>query len=154
MSNPGRVHSEIGKAVGYTIAAVLGLIAVALVAAYALGWFSDTTVDRRGQTAQQEQTRGDGTYRIAQYDMFFTLCGQVEAQEGAIDDAAANTAGLPQPIAATNLQAAVQTRRDLVADYNSRAARSGTSGQFRDSTLPYQLPTTYAPNGAHTSCAA
>jgi hypothetical protein len=154
MTDPGRVHSEIGKGIGYVIAIVVGLIIVALVTAYGLGWFSDTTVDRRGQTSQQEQTRGDGTYRIAQYDAFFNLCNQVGAQEGAIDDAAANTAGLPQSIAATNLQAAVQGRRDLVADYNSRAARTATSGEFRDSTLPYQLPTTYTPNGAHTACVA
>lgn len=137
---------------------VCALIVVAAVtwvlAVYVFGTAQSETADFRGGVSQREQTNGSGQYRIAQYDFYFTTCNRVIADEQNIDDMSQPQPGLPASVAATNLQAAVQGRRDDVASYNSRAQAGGTSGQFRDSGLPYQLPTVYVPNGAKTTCAA
>lgn len=151
-------RGETARAGGRVALIVLGVVAVlavlALVITVVSGSVSWITAPFRGAVAEREQTQGSGEYRIANYDAFLRDCNAVVAAEGDVDDAAANVAGLPPSIASQNLQAALSTRRTLVAGYNDRASREATAGQFRDSRLPYQLPTTYQAGGVKTTCAA
>lgn len=151
MTDPGKVHSEIGKSVGYGIAAVGGLIVVAIFAAYALGFFSDTTAERRGATDQQEQTVGDGTYRIARYDAFFDRCEAVVTAEGQITLLEQSPSSDPTQrfYDEQNLRALRANRLSLISQYNADAAKEGTVAQFRSSNLPHRID----PNGT-TTCAA
>lgn len=97
--------------------------------------------------------------RIAEYDYFFSLCGDVQALEGSIDaqstlldgdTGAINTAQIEHSIAAMQAE-----RQRTIARYNERATRDYTSGQFRDSDLPFQLNDgLYAAGGDHTTCAS
>jgi hypothetical protein len=143
---------EIGRGTFWAILIVVGLMIVAGVAIFGFGLLSSSTADFRGGVDQRNQTNGSGQYRIAQYDAFFRDCNSAVALQAQVDqDATGN--GLPQQIAATNLAADQQQYREVVAGYNSRAQATATSGQFQASNLPYQLPVTYSPNGAHISCA-
>lgn len=103
------------------------------------------TADARGAGDAREQIKANGSFRIAAYNEFFDLCSSVQAQEDRIrifsDD--------PSPEGQINLRAVEAKRADLIREYNSKASREYTEGQFRDSDLPFQLSV----NNKETQCA-
>jgi hypothetical protein len=113
------------------------------VAVFGIRW---VTADARGAGEAREQTRANGSYRIAAYDKFFDLCASIQAQEDRIvifsDD--------PSPEGQVNLRAVKAKRTELIRQYNADATKSDTKGHFLASDLPYQIN----PNEEHTTCAA
>lgn len=128
------------------VAAVVAVVAVALMAVLGVGVFQRSTANFRGRTGAIEKTRGNGDYRVAQYDWFFSQCGAVQAQEDRIKIFTPDTS----PTGTANLSAVEATRASLIREYNAKAAATGTSGQFRASDLPFQID----PNQKDTSCAS
>ncbi len=99
-------------------------------------------------------------FRLAAYPHFFDLCAAVQGHEFGIDaqyavlESLDPDDGRTRRITLTNI-AGLETAwgRD-VSQYNQDANKSWTIGQFRDSDLPYQLPTQpYSPEGVKTQCA-
>lgn len=131
-------------AVVAAVGAVVLIIVVALMAVLGVGVFQRSTANFRGRTSAIEKTRGNGDYRVAQYDWFFSQCAAVQAQEDRITIFTSDTS----PIGAANLRAVEANRASLIRDYNARAEATGTSGQFRASDLPFQIN----PNQKDTSC--
>jgi hypothetical protein len=98
-----------------------------------------------------------GASRIANYEHFFNLCASVQADEASID---AQTAAMQTAITTEdqqrfrqNLAALQANRARSIYQYNADAMKDYTSGQFRDSALPYQIPATdYQAGDVRTSC--
>lgn len=142
-----RATGEAAKSTPWVIA--LGVIAMTVLLVLAAMWvfgfglWSETTAETRGETGVRERTVADGDYRIAQYDHFFDLCAAIQAKEGQIAaqsaerDATADEDRKEQ--LSRNLTALSASRVAQVAEYNADAAKAGTAGQFRDSSLPYQI---------------
>lgn len=126
--------------------AVIVLIVVALlmpVAVFGIRW---VTAPARGAASAREKIQANGDFRIAAYNQFFDLCSAVQAQE----DRIAIFEQSSGPNAQANLDAVRANRAALIRDYNSKASRSYTEGQFRDSDLPYQINV----NEESTTCKA
>ena len=90
-----------------------------------------------------------------QYQYFFSLCESVQSAEASIDAQRAllDSPNVSQAMVEQNLAALEATRARSINTYNARASQDYTSGQFRDSDLPYQLadePYT----GEKTQCAS
>lgn len=136
------------------IGAIVG-VAVIAVAAFAIQWF---TAEPRGALDQRERTVGNGQYRIANYDKFFNDCAAIQSKERQIqnteerpvDNGNGTAGGFTQAQKDSILLALNNSRDTLIAEYNQNAAKEGTSGQFRDSDLPYNIN----PNQESTTCAA
>jgi hypothetical protein len=119
--------------------------------AFGFGLFSAGTAEVRGETGVRERTVADGNYRIAAYDRFFDLCAAVQAKEDAItalEAQQADATGTSKARITDNLLALTTSRASLIRKYNADAAKEGTRGQFRASSLPYTLD----PN-RETTCA-
>ena len=105
---------------------------------------------------QRERTVANGQYRIANYDKFFNDCAAIQAQEDKIRNTEARetttgtSSGFTESQKASILLALENTRASLIRQYNQDAAKEGTSGQFRDSDLPYNINI----NDKDTQCAA
>lgn len=121
----------------------LGIVAaIALVIALGFGlfWFSTETsmrtADRRGEVEKMEQVEANGARRIADYEWFHNTCQDIVAQNQNIELAEQTLKGDKKT---ETLYALNATHNDTVADYNSRASQDYTSGQFKDSDLPYEI---------------
>lgn len=117
---------------------VAGIVALALVVvgAYAVRYYS---ADVRGRIDANETIKS-GANRIAQYDYFFALCAAVQDAEAALAAQQALLSVDPEDKRVlANIAGITAARASLINEYNVRAAREYTSGQFRDSELPYQL---------------
>lgn len=113
----------------------LVVIVVTVVVIWSLQWL---TADVRGELDQREQTRADGTYRIAAYERFYDKCASVQALEDQIDNTEADES-LPENQKATNLLALRNQRNALIREYNADARKEDTRGNFLASDLPYEL---------------
>lgn len=96
------------------------------------------TAEVKGRVGAEEQIEGAAS-RIQRYQEFFNICQGIQAKEDAIDNL-----GLNDTMADSGKGAAItanqNARSTLIAEYNSKASQSYTSGRFRDSDLPYQIP--------------
>lgn len=119
------------------------LVLLLLGATFGIKW---VTADARGRGAAREQIKANGSFRIAAYNDFFNLCAGIQAQEDRIkifqDD--------PSPNGQVNLRAVQAKRAELIREYNNKASREYTEGQFKDSDLPYRID----PTQEDTQCAA
>lgn len=138
---------------------VLALIAALLLSSmwlFGFGLFSQHTANFRGETSKRNQVEANGSFRIAAYDSFFNECASVQGIEGTITALEAERDGKPKPSTdrldqiAAFIAANRATRAAAIAQYNADARKSYTSGQFRDSNLPFQLD----PKAKETSCTA
>ncbi len=139
------------------IVAFLGLLALVTLLWVAGVIFSGeakkATANFRGEVSATEMINANGAYRIAAYDHFFDLCASVQDTENTIRvleaelDSGVSTARAEQVTGA--ITANRIKRGNQINRYNSDARKEGTSGQFRDSALPYQLD----PNMEATTCA-
>lgn len=129
--------------------------AIVLVLAVVVIWgIRVQTAEIRGR-GDAEITIQSGGNRIVQYEYFFALCESVQSAEASID-AQRGLLGSPnvsQAMVEQNLAALEATRARSINTYNARAAQDYTSGQFRDSDLPYQLPSELY-TGEKTQCAS
>lgn len=125
------------------IGTLVALLVIGLVGVYGFGWFQRSTANFRGQTSAIEKTRANANFRIAAYNVFFDDCNGIKAIEAKIaiaEDAVEQFKGTDQHTTAiANLNALRSNRENLIADYNNKASRDFTEGQFRDSKLPYRI---------------
>ena len=136
------------------ITAVLIIVGI-IVGAYAVQYF---TADVRGRISANETIKS-GANRIAQYDSFFNQCASIQSAEGRIDEleglADLMTTPFDRSVAITNVAAAKTLRHEAIRTYNADARKNYTSGQFRDSDLPFQISDTdYVKGSKKTSCGA
>lgn len=133
---------SVGKfgVVGYVVGAFL-VLALLIGGVYAFRWF---TADARGELDAREQIQADGSFRIAAYNHFFDLCSAIQAQEdrasilqGELDDP--NTTPERAAQVRASLSAIEAQRAEQVRGYNADASKDYTSGQFKDSDLPYEI---------------
>lgn len=100
------------------------------------------TADVRGRIAANEQIKS-GSNRIAQYDRFFNICASVQALELARDqhrfELAATSNETRREQIRQNINAVNSLRARAITTYNADARKNYTSGQFRDSDLPYEI---------------
>lgn len=99
------------------------------------------TADIRGRVDAQETIKS-GANRIAQYDRFFNLCASIQAQEGMLtylEEELGAAAPEDKARISANITGVQAARARAIAQYNADATKNYTSGQFRDSDLPYQL---------------
>ena len=108
-----------------------------------------------GAVEQSEQIRS-GSYRIAAYDHFFNLCATVQSNEAALDaqyeQLTVSTDQKDISRVQANIAGIKAERARNIYQYNQDARKDYTEGQFRDSKLPYQLPTSEYVKGGRTSC--
>lgn len=119
------------------IGTILALIIVPGVIMYA-------TADFRGTVERQERIQGDGDYRIAKYNEFYSLCSSIQSQQETIEnqeEALAMTDDEDQKqVYESGILAAKNSQAENIAKYNSLATDSNdNASQFRDSGLPYQI---------------
>lgn len=138
------------------IAAIFGAAVVWVMLASALWGFSVATAGIYGRGEAHKQIQSAGS-RIANYNHFFNLCAAIQSDEASLDAqftalAMAETTSDRSRIQ-TNIAALQANRARGINQYNVNARKDYTAGQFRDSDLPYQLPTTdYTQKGEKTSC--
>lgn len=118
----------------FALALMIGLIGV-----YGFGWFQRETANYRGQTQAIEQTKADADFRLYSYNTFYDLCSSVQSLEDRIGYAEAKVEVNGSADAQTELDALLSRRSQLIRDYNSKASRDFTEGQFRSNDLPYQI---------------
>lgn len=118
----------------YVIAAIVAVLLVVAVV-YGIRW---VTADARGASDAREQTRADGTYRIAAYEQFFDDCAAIQALEDQIETMKADKS-LPASQRDTNVLALTNQRNTLIRGYNADAQKSDTRGHFLASGLPYEI---------------
>lgn len=106
--------------------------------------------DETGAANQRLKTRADANYRIAQYDHFYDLCGDVQAAEDRLDTAKQMLAANPKDERFQANYAATRNQRlALIRAYNADASKADTAAHFRASDLPFSID----PSQEHTSCA-
>ncbi|HHT9116723.1 MAG TPA: hypothetical protein ACFYEL_09665 [Candidatus Wunengus californicus] len=135
---------------------VVGLAALA--ASVAGGWaIKYYTSDVRGRINATEDIKS-GSSRIANYNHFFDLCASVQRDELALEAQSkqlAQTSDAPQiNRIQTNIAGLEGHRAGQITQYNADARKDYTAGQFRDSSLPFQLSTDLYKEGMRTSCEA
>ena len=98
-----------------------------------------------GAVEQREKTIGDGDYRIAAYDQFYNLCGDIQAKEDQIknteerETTKGSNSGFTEAQKASILLALENSRASLIREYNADASKADTRANFMASDLPYQL---------------
>lgn len=124
---------------GWSLTAVIA-VAVVMILMGSVVWL---WAPWKGKLEARNQTQGNGTYRIASYDQFFDDCNAVKAKERIIGNFREELDTGASDQRAVQLQAAItaesNAREELIAEYNSNAAKEDTRGAFRDSGLPYQI---------------
>lgn len=123
---------------GWSLTAIVaGFVALLLVGVLVWVW-----APWKGKLEARQQTQGSGAYRIAAYDQFFDDCNAIKAKERIIGNFQEELEGAADQ-RAVQLQAAItaefNAREELIAEYNSNAAKEDTRGGFRDSGLPYEI---------------
>lgn len=107
------------------------------------GFFSQATAPFRGETQKRNIVEGSGQYRIAAYDHFFDLCTTIQTKEATLEALQQELDSGPSEKRAEQIRASMTairaSRAESIAKYNNDANKSYTSGQFRDSRLPYHL---------------
>lgn len=129
---------------GVTLSGVLifgfGLLLILILA---LGGLQYVTAPFRGEVDERERIEADGGFRIAAYEEFQSLCGDIEALNGQIANDEELLADTSSEGAADNialgLAAKENERLALISEYNTKAASDETRGSFRDADLPPRI---------------
>lgn len=144
MSDFSRDSARVGTAA--VIAGVIALVVALLLTAmfvFGFGFFQRGTADFRGKNQAIEQTKANGSYRIAAYDQFFDLCASVQDFEGTIAVLEQELNDSPSERRIEQIKGALSANRiariEAINTYNIDARKAGTRGQFRSSDLPFQL---------------
>jgi hypothetical protein len=125
---------------GWAIATVVVLALVYLVGALAFGGASWVTAPWRGEVDARNRTVGNGAYRIAQYDHFYDLCGDIQAADDRYRTALDMKKSDPtNPTYIANVAATKNARAALIRSYNADSSKAGTAAQFKASDLPYSI---------------
>lgn len=129
----------------------LGLLGVALVwlliaAIWGLG-VATAGIYGRGEAEKRLES---AQFRIVAYDHFFNQYASIKSLEGQIDELTAQLAGLTPgtrdyTYVSSSLAGVKGLRHTAIQQYNADARKSYTEGQFRDASLPYQIPDTPYP---------
>ena len=135
------------------IMTTIAVIAAAVAGVWAFRYF---TADVRGRIDAQE-IRKAGPLRVAAYNHFFDLCASVQGLEAGLEAQQAQLAvtesSKDRERVRSNIAGLTSERERAIRQYNADARKDYTIGQFRDSDLPYQLPTSHY-EGGRTSCGA
>lgn len=127
------------------VAVVVGIVVLFVGIFFLSGLISIATAPFRGEVDKNEKVEADGDYRIAAYDEFYKLCSTVQSKNDQIEILESEMSTTTDPDRKATLQSGItaqkNTKSELVREYNSKAAGTYTKGQFRDSDLPYELPT-------------
>lgn len=130
------------------LVAIAAIVAVVMVLRYVMAGPS-------GALNANDQIQS-GQHRIVAYNHFFDLCAGVRADEVSLDAQNAQlettTDAFQRTRVQTNITGLLGHRASLMEEYNANARKDYTEGQFRDSDLPYQLPTTAWEKGYRTPC--
>jgi hypothetical protein len=135
-----------------TLGILAGIAGIALIwgAAYGVRW---VTAEPRGALEAREQIKGQGEFRVAAYDHFFSLCVAVQEDEGTIAALQQELDTKPSAGRVEQINASIAAlranRTRSIRQYNADAQRDYTVGQFRDADLPASLN----PNEEETTCA-
>lgn len=137
------------------VAVVVGILLLLFMPFVGVAWnsfFSKTTAETRGSTAQRERTVVDPNYRIASYDSFFNSCEAISAKERIIARYEEQLENATATDEKARLSAAItaesNVRDELIADYNADASKEDTRAHFLSSDLPFRID----PEGT-TTCA-
>lgn len=148
----------VGKIIGWSILAILGVIALWLLLASAIWGFGVATAGIFGSGEARKQIQS-AEFRIEAYQTFFNQCGSIQGLEGQIDELEAQLNKFERGsreynITAVSLAGVKGARHQAIARYNQDANKDYTEGQFRDKNLPHQIPdTNYPETGGKTVCA-
>lgn len=128
---------SVSKIVAIGIVVVAGLIFIPGIIMYA-------TADFRGTVERNERIQGDGDYRIAKYNQFYSLCSSIASQQETIEnqeEALQMTDDEEQKqVYESGILAAKNSQAESIEEYNSLSTDSNdNASQFRDSGLPYQI---------------
>lgn len=143
-----------GFLAGFAVFLGLALIVGLVVGVWVLRYY---TAKPKGIVIAQEQIQSAPS-RIANYNHFFDLCASIQTNEAQLDAltderaALGDTAPKDSARIGANIAGVQAARLGAISQYNVDARKDYTSGQFRDSNLPYQLPVTSYVKGGRTSC--
>lgn len=122
--------------------AVIGGVAL-FVGLFALGHFLRRTIAPiEGQTRAVELIQRDPQYRVAIRKQFFDRCAAVQSKETQVAnlERELETAKGERRVQLEGaITAQLNSRAELIAEYNAAASDDFTRGVFRDLSLPYQL---------------
>lgn len=131
----------------------LVLLGGIIVGVFVIQW---GTAPVRGKLSAREQIQS-GSNRIVSYNHFFDLCASIQATEAvlsaSLDELKSTSNADDKERVRTNITGLRAQRARSIAQYNVDARKNYTIGQFRSSSLPYQLPPNYK-KGMITSCEA
>lgn len=135
---------------------VVGIIAVILVLGLlGLGWRWVTAPVKGLVDARETITSGDS--RIAKYDHFYDLCTAVQSHEDALNAQFAQldnaTSDSERERLRANISGLRSQRARSIRSYNQDSRKDYTQARFKDSELPYQLPSdTFSEGDSTTQC--
>ncbi len=131
------------------VLAVIGGILAIWLSVWGIWGLGVATAGLYGRGEVHKQVN-DPDFMIAAYDSFFNQYASIKALEGQIDELTA-TLALQDPgtreynYTLTSLTGAKGLRHTAIQKYNADARKGWTEGQFRDASLPYQIPDTSYP---------
>lgn len=138
------------KPIALGIAGLLAVIAL-FVGLDMFGMFYQAeTSDMRGRANAESQINGAAN-RIQSYDTFFALCGGIQAKEAAIDALQLNT-DMPKGQISAAISANQVSRSQLITEYNAKTNAVYTTGRFKSSGLPGQIPLDLYTGQNKTAC--
>ena len=132
---------------------VIGVIAVVLIAGLIVGvwaWRYNTAEVKGVIDAREDIMSGEN--RIDKYNYFFDLLAAIKGYEGQIDFQYQELTGLnPESPNYWDDESRIKNQitgvrgahKRCSEEYNFNSQKDYTSGQFRDSDLPYTIPTVY-----------
>lgn len=139
--------SDTAKIVAIVLAVIAGIWLI-VAAIWGLG-VATAGIYGRGEAQKQIQS---SEFRIESYQYFFNQYASIKSLEGKIDELTAQLQQL-QPgtreynYTLSSLTGVKGLRHEAIQKYNADARKEYTEGQFRDKSLPYQIPDTPYPEG-------
>lgn len=133
-----------GKGVILTMVAIL-ILAALIGGTWAYRYY---TAEVRGVVGAEEKIQSSGN-RIDKYNKFFDTCAKAQEYQDKIQiqlDQLKNADGDQANKIQTRISGLKGMFSNTVRSYNQDARKNYTSGQFRSSKLPYQLPTDWEQN--------
>ncbi len=140
------------KAFMWCAIVVVAIVGAWLIIASAIWGLGVATAGLYGRGEAQKQIQS-AEFRIEAYQYFYNQYASIKSLEGKIDELTAQLEKLEPGTRDYNYTLSSLTgvkglRHEAIQKYNADAQKSYTEGQFRDKSLPYQIPdTTYPPKG-------
>lgn len=156
MSYRSQQEKDVRFAIKWVLVSVIAMVALAFALTWASFGINVATAGLVGRGKAHIQIQSAES-RIANYEHFFNLCAAVQTDEASIDAQTQVLATAKDEDDRSrinqNLGALQANRARSIYQYNVDAAKDYTSGQFRDSQLPYELSAEpYIAGGEHTQC--